>query len=142
MHKFLIPIDGSPSALHALDYAIKIAKEHGSVEMHLLHVHPEPIVYGEIQVYVSREKMEAMQMAHSRDLLQPAIEIAQASSVPYTSEILVGDTAHSICRRADELNCDAIVMGTRGMSSIGNLVMGSVANKVIHLAKVPVTLVK
>jgi nucleotide-binding universal stress UspA family protein len=34
------------------------------------------------------------------------------------------------------------VMGTRGMSAIGNLVAGSVATKVIHLTKLPVTLVK
>jgi nucleotide-binding universal stress UspA family protein len=38
--------------------------------------------------------------------------------------------------------CDGIVMGTRGMSAVGNLVMGSVATKVIHLTKLPVTLVK
>jgi nucleotide-binding universal stress UspA family protein len=35
-----------------------------------------------------------------------------------------------------------IAMGTRGMGTIGNLLMGSVATKVVHLASVPVTLVK
>jgi nucleotide-binding universal stress UspA family protein len=39
-------------------------------------------------------------------------------------------------------NCDAIVMGTRGMGAVSGLVLGSVATKVIHLADVPVTLVK
>jgi nucleotide-binding universal stress UspA family protein len=33
-------------------------------------------------------------------------------------------------------------MGTRGMSAIGNLFLGSVTTKVVHLANVPVTLVK
>jgi nucleotide-binding universal stress UspA family protein len=35
-----------------------------------------------------------------------------------------------------------IVMGTRGQGAVGNLLLGSVATKVIHLSKVPVTLVK
>jgi len=142
MHKFLIPIDGSPSAMQALNYAIKLAKELGSCETHLLHVQPEPIIYGEIQAYVPLKEMEAMQMAHSQDLLKPALQTVQASGVPHASEVLVGDAAQTICRRADELRCDGIIMGTRGMSSIGNLIMGSVATKVIHLAKMPVTLVK
>jgi nucleotide-binding universal stress UspA family protein len=142
MHKFLIPVDGSPSSMHALDYALKIAKELGSSEVHLLHVLPEPIIYGEIQVYVQRQEMERMQMAHSRDLLKPALDAVQGSGVSHTSEILVGDTATTICKRADDLHCDAIIMGTRGMSSIANLLMGSIATKVVHQAGIPVTLVK
>lgn len=37
---------------------------------------------------------------------------------------------------------DVIVMGTRGMGALGNLALGSTATKVVHLADVPVTLVK
>ena len=37
-------------------------------------------------------------------------------------------------------NCSQIVMGTRGMSAIANLVIGSTANQIVHLAEVPVTL--
>ena len=47
-----------------------------------------------------------------------------------------------ITRKAEELNCDAIIMGTRGMGALGNLVMGSIATKVVHLTRLPVTLVK
>jgi nucleotide-binding universal stress UspA family protein len=141
MHKLLVPIDGSDSSMRALNYAIKLAQAHPTFALHLLTVHPEPIVYGEIQVYVSREKMEEMQLAHCLDILQPAIEATKAAGVPYASEVLVGETAQIIAKRAHELNCDAIVMGTRGMSAIANLVMGSVATKVLHLTKLPVTLV-
>jgi hypothetical protein len=44
--------------MRALDYAINIANKHAGVELHVLTVHPEPIIYGEIQVYVLRDKME------------------------------------------------------------------------------------
>jgi nucleotide-binding universal stress UspA family protein len=142
MRKILVPVDGSENALRALSYALELAKENKAIGLHLLTVHQEPIIYGEIQVYVSREKMEELQRNHSMDILQPAVDAAKAAGVSYTSEILVGDTASMIVKRADELNCDGIVMGTRGMSAVGNLVMGSVATKVVHLTKLPVTLIK
>jgi nucleotide-binding universal stress UspA family protein len=56
--------------------------------------------------------------------------------------MLEGDPADVIARRAQELGCDAIVMGSRGMGRIANLVIGSVATKVVHLTALPVTLVK
>jgi len=142
MQKILVPVDGSENALRALRYALKLAKENKAIELHLVTVHQEPVIYGEIQVYVSREKMEELQRNHSMDILQPAVDAAKAAGASCTSEILVGDTASMIVKRADELNCDGIVMGTRGMSAVGNLVMGSVATKVVHLTKLPVTLIK
>ena len=54
MPKLMVPIDGSESAMHALDHAIALAKERGGLELSLINVHPDPIVYGEIQVYRSR----------------------------------------------------------------------------------------
>lgn len=142
MHKLLIPVDGSENAARAVQYALKLAKENKAIELHLVTVHPEPAIYGEIQVYVSKERMEELQRKHSEDALGPPTEAAKSAGVPYTSEILVGDTAQMIVNKANEIHADGIVMGTRGMGVIGNLVMGSVATKVIHLANIPVTLVK
>jgi nucleotide-binding universal stress UspA family protein len=142
MHRLLVAVDGSDSAKHGLKHALKLAKVHGNMELHLLTVHPEPMIYGEIQVYVPREKMEELQKLHSMDILQPAIEAAKSAGVRFKSEVLAGSTAPTIVKRAEELDCIGIVMGTRGMGAIGNLVMGSVATKVVHLTKLPVTLVK
>lgn len=142
MHRLLVAIDGSENAARALNYALTLAKEIGPVELHLVTVHPEPVIYGEIQVYVTREKMEELQRRHSEDILRPAEEAAKTAGVSYTSEIVVGDVAPMIVSRAEERKCDGIVMGTRGMGAIGNLVMGSIATKVVHLTKLPVTLVK
>lgn len=142
MHRLLVAIDGSENAARALNYALTLAKEIGPVELHLVTVHPEPVIYGEIQVYVTRAKMEELQQRHSEDILRPAEEAAKTAGVPYTSEIVVGDVAPMIVNRADELKCDGIVMGTRGLGAIGNLVMGSIATKVVHLTTLPVTLVK
>ena len=142
MHKLLVPIDGSECSARGLQHALKLAAECGPVELHLVVVHPEPALYGEIEVYVSKQRMEELQRRHSEDILRPALETVQSAAVLHTGTILTGEPAQSIVAKAEELGCDGIVMGTRGMGAIGNLVLGSVATKVVHLTRLPVTLVK
>lgn len=142
MRKLLVPIDASDCALRALQYAIKLAKENGPLELHIVNAHEPPIIYGEVAVYMPEDKAKEAQRQHSEEILRPAVEAAQAAGVTFVSEILVGNVPKTIVRYAEEKGCDSIVMGTRGMGAIGNLVMGSVATKVIHLTNLPVTLVK
>jgi len=142
LRKLLVPFDGSDNALRALRYATSIALEHRPVAIHVVTVHDMPEEYGYMEVYVPREKLAELQRQTSQARLAVAEEILEQAAVPYETEILIGQTAEAIARRADELGCDGIVMGTRGMTAIGGLVMGSIATKVVHAAHVPVTLVK
>ena len=103
---------------------------------------PEPNVYGEIQVYITEERMAQLQRRHSEDVLAPALAAAKRSGAAFTSEIVVGNAAPMIVERAEQLGCDGIVMGTQGRGAVGSALMGSVALKVVHLTKLPVTLVK
>ncbi len=142
MRKLLVPIDSSENSMRALDFALGVARDNGPVELCLVIAQEKPIVYGEVEVYLSTEKAEAMLREHAQELLRPAIEKAKAASVAYTTAVLVGDIAPSIVRHAEEAGCSSIVMGTHGRTAIGSLLMGSVAMKVVHLSKLPVTLVK
>jgi nucleotide-binding universal stress UspA family protein len=54
----------------------------------------------------------------------------------------VGEPAAEIVRLADERGVDQIVMGTHGRGAVVSLFLGSVAQRVVHLSKVPVLLVK
>jgi nucleotide-binding universal stress UspA family protein len=142
MHKLLVPVDSSDNAMRALEHAIRLAKENGPMELVIVYAHEPPIIYGEIAIYLPEEKAKKIQRQHGEDILRPAIEKVKASGVTFTSHILIGDVAKSIVSCGENLDCDGIVMGTRGMSAVGNLVLGSVATKVVHLTKLPVTLVK
>lgn len=142
MYKLLVPVDGSENALRAVRHAVGLVKLMRQASIHLVHAHDEPRVYGELAVYVPPDRMAAMQREHSEAILAEAERPLKESGVAYTKEIAVGPVAQAIAECADRLGCDAIVMGTRGHSTIGNLLLGSVATKVVHLSRLPVTLVK
>ena len=142
MCKILVPVDGSDNAQRAVQYAVHAAKDRNSASIHLLTVHAEPMVYGAITVYFDREKLKELYREQGEALLKRASAAASTSGVPCTQEMVFGDVASSIAQRADQLGCDVIVMGTRGLGALGNLVLGSVATKVVHLTQRPVTLVK
>lgn len=142
MRKLLVPVDGSETSLRALRHAISIAQTNGPVTIHVVSVHEEPIIFGEVSVYVSKEKIAALQRQQAEAPLKVADELLKKAGVEHTTEVLEGPIAATIARHAEQLGCDGIVMGTRGMSALGDLILGSVAIKVLHAAKMPVTLVK
>ena len=57
-------------------------------------------------------------------------------------EILFGDTAESVINVAETRQCDLIVIGSRGLGTLSALLLGSQTQKVIHLAKCAVLVVK
>jgi nucleotide-binding universal stress UspA family protein len=141
MYKTLVPVDGSDCALRALAFAIERTRGvPGS--LHVLTVHPEPWVYGQTAVYAGRERMEQLAAQRDVQILSSAEELLASSDASYVTEALEGDPAEVIARRAIETGCHSIIMGTRGLGRVANLVLGSVATKVVHLAALPVTLVK
>jgi nucleotide-binding universal stress UspA family protein len=63
------------------------------------------------------------------------------AGVPHTTDVENGEVAPSLVKKATERGCDGIVMGTQGTGRFLEMMLGSVATKVIHLTKLPVTLV-
>lgn len=142
MKKILVPVDGSGAALRALKQAIALAKLSPQASIHLVHAHEEPLIYGEIAVYVPREKMGALQRNHSEGILAAAEAELKDSGVPYTKDVLVGPVGQTIAAHAERTGCDAIVMGRHGRSALGDVLVGSVAMKVLHVSRLPVLLVR
>jgi nucleotide-binding universal stress UspA family protein len=140
----LVPVDNSECASRALDFAMEQARRRKDVSIHVLTVHPELRLYGEVAVYVGRDKMRELASRHDRAILDRAAAQLQSSGVRFKTEAIAEakDVATTISQRAAALGCEQIVMGTRGHGHIAGLLLGSVAAKVVHLAEMPVTLVK
>jgi nucleotide-binding universal stress UspA family protein len=73
--------------------------------------------------------------------LRSAEALLEGADIPYTSEVRRGYVPQEIVRYAKELNCNAIIMGTRGMGT-SEQILGSIVRQVVALTTLPVTLVK
>lgn len=142
MRRILVAIDGSDASLRALDYAVKQARCEPPAELHVLNVQPVLSNYTAAEIYVTAERIRAAAEAKAREILEGARAHLQDSGCRFQLEQVEGEPAETIARRAKQLDCESITMGTHGLSSFGILFMGSVAQKVVHYATVPVTLVK
>ena len=141
MKKLLVAFDGSDSAMRALRLAIEQVKGTDR-SIHLLITHTGPMYYPEIGLTIPYDDLMAAADRETAKLLVPAEKELEKAGVPYTKEILCGTAAALIAERAKATEFAGIMMGTRGMGALKGLVVGSVANQVVHLAEVPVTLVK
>ncbi|MDM9557559.1 MULTISPECIES: universal stress protein [Bordetella] len=141
MYKILVPIDGSECALRALDAAIAMAGQHGESELHLLNV-PLPILSGHARMFLDKNEVQAYYDEEGAKALADAKRAAEQSGVRFVTAVRPGQSAQTIVDYARAQQCAHIVMGTRGLGALPGILLGSVANKVIHLADLPITLVK
>jgi nucleotide-binding universal stress UspA family protein len=141
MAAVLVPVDGSRNSMRAIDYAVKQANG-GPLTVHLLTVEPPLDDYGMISAYLSRQQHNRAMKLRAASVLQAAVTRARSRNVTCRTHMAIGNIADSIVRTARRLHCQSIVMGTRGMGPLKDLLLGSVASKVLHLARIPVTLVK
>jgi len=74
-------------------------------------------------------------------MLKPSRDLLDAAGVNYRAERLIGPVAETIVERARTSASDMIFMGTRGMSALASMALGSVATRVLHLAHIPIVLV-
>lgn len=142
MLKLLIAVDGSDHARRAIEAAARLAKDAPEVETVLLNVREGPPYYGELPPF-DYESIDRMQKQRQDVLLESAVGQARMAGLPKpTTRPVIGSPAQEIARAAADWGADMVVMGTRGMNALGGLLLGSVAQRVVHLAAMPVLLVK
>lgn len=139
----VVPVDGSECSQRAVEHLIKTRACYGDPEqldIHLLNVqHP---LHGDVDMFIDHDEIKGYHRDEGLKALQPARKLLDQAGVNYTFHISLGDPAQVIVRYAAEKQCDQIVMGTHGRGVVAGLLMGSVTRRVLHLASVPVLLVK
>lgn len=135
----LVPVDFSPFSDYATDFAIFLAQNYNA-EITLFHVVVmyETEVDEEDHVY-QLEKLVERKEKHSTENLERHQKKLKEKHVKIDSVIVRGvSAASSILEYKSKHNFDLIVMGTHGRTGIKNWIYGSVAEKVVRLAKIPV----
>ncbi len=141
--KILIAVDGSKHSLHAVQCLIDHADWYrDKPQVLLVTVHlPVPKLPG-MGAAVGKSQIRKYYQQEGEVLLEPAQRALDAAGIPYEASVLVGPVAESIVKHAKDKRCDLIYIGTHGRSEIGKAMLGSTATKVLHIADIPVLLVK
>ena len=141
--KILIPVDGSPASLRAVKFAIEMMAQNPNTSLVLLHVQNISAIElaGASEAAATDWLHEAAAQAAAK-ALKDAIGKSKDAGVAFETLVRTGQTAEAIAQVAREEDVKQIVMGTRGLGPIQGLLLGSVATQVVHLAEVPITLIK
>lgn len=140
MKRIVVAVDGSEGANKAAQFAGRLARDTGAA-LTLVHVYDMPSVAAMGLRHVSEGELARIREGLSRGSFEAARK-AIGEGVSVDTVLEMGHPAEEICTVAARTGADLVVVGTRGMSEMKNLVLGSVSERVVRLAPVPVTVVR
>jgi len=132
--KIIWATDGSASAERALPYAKEMAQKDGAslVVVHAVETYAGSRAAG-LPLYVEEEEMQKR--------VEQQVEELEHEGIDTELKMVTGlgvRAAHAIADAATEVGADVIVTGTRGHTALGGLLLGSVTQRLLHIAPCPV----
>ena len=154
IQKILYATDLSPNAVYALRYAMNSALKHDA-EVFILHVleNVDPASRTMLDLYIDEgrhNKIVAEYTAEAQRLIEKRLgalrdrelkEHPEVADKVISIEVCEGFPAEKILSKADELNCDEIIMGTHSKGIIANTFLGSTAKRVLRRTRKPVLII-
>ena len=142
--KILVPVDGSETSWRALGQAIALGNKFGGELIVVNVIQPYnnaallAVPLDDATINQSNSELEKI----GDQVLNMAKEKLAGFTQKVTYTLEVGHPSERIVSLAKKCECDSIVIGSRGLSSIAEFFLGSVSSKVSQYATVPVLIVK
>lgn len=136
--KILVPTDGSACALRAVKYAAAFRPE---ASITLISVHDDSGLR-HVKQFIPKDTVSDYLRELSDKDLKSARSALDKAGVPHDMVIKTGHVAEEIVKAAKAGKFDLIVMGAKGRSAVSDLLVGSVAQRVLTLTTVPLTFIK
>jgi nucleotide-binding universal stress UspA family protein len=145
MSTIMVPVDFSENSISAVDYAARLAEQFSS-KLLLVHVYHFPVelltdwsAYGTLAG--SGEILEGMRKEREEQITALAREKSRPA-LPIETRVLEGTPFNEIVKAARAEGADLLVMGTRGLTGLKHVLIGSTAEKVVRKAPCPVLVLK
>jgi nucleotide-binding universal stress UspA family protein len=138
--KILIAVDGSPQTERMLAYLAKhqlLAQGNSFTVMTVVLELPKRAAS-----YVSADVVKGYYQEEADKVLEPVRKFFADKGVTAQFEFKVGHPAQELAQTAEQQGYDLLALGSHGHGALGNLIMGSVATKVVSQCKVPVLLLR
>lgn len=143
--KIMVPLDGSELAECVLPHAEAFIKGFKISDIILVRVvEPETLPYrveGGIDPGIVAEK-EASRKSAAKDYLDRIAKRFEHEGTAVHSEVIIGRVTESLADYAEQNEVDLFIIATHGRSGVTRWVMGSVADKLLRSASVPVLMVR
>jgi nucleotide-binding universal stress UspA family protein len=134
----LLPTDGSEGVERAVDHALSLARDAGA-DLHVLHVADTSVLPLDAHSRAAVQYMEAV----AEESVAEILDRAAAAGVESTTGVVRRGRPDRVIRAyADEHDVDLIVMGTHGRTGLDHVLLGSVTERVVRTAAVPVLTVR
>mgnify|MGYP005857058663 CR=1 FL=1 len=138
--RILVPTDSSPEGRRAVAHAVDLAEVHDAMISGLYVINTAS--YNGLPMEAAWEGVTTLLNTDGHESLEVVEAMATDRGVPVATEIVEGSPTKAIIKAADRNHCDLIVMGTHGRGGLDRLLLGSVAEKVVRRAEIPVTTVR
>ena len=141
--KILVATDGSKYALHAVRHAVKLVKLSNAKanSVTLISVHDD-IGLRHAKAFVGADAVADYLRELSEKELKPAMKVLATTGIKHDMVIKTGNVSQEIVDFAQKGKFDMIILGSKGRGGLLDLLIGSVAQRVLTTAQVPVLLVK
>ncbi|MGC8597282.1 MAG: universal stress protein [Thermocladium sp.] len=136
--KIVVAYDGSPHSKRALDMAIDIARKYGS-RLYIVEVVDPAALIGLGVSPVPQTVLDQLYQKAKSDIEEAR---KRAADLETEGQVLEGDPATSILEFVDKVKADLLVSGSRGLSTLKRLFLGSVSSRLVSEARIPVLVVK
>jgi nucleotide-binding universal stress UspA family protein len=142
--RILVAVDGSEHALKAVDLACDLAQKYDA-DLIVLSVY-RPLKVPDSTHSLVRARAAAQPTAElkalAKEVVDEAVERVEKLGVRASGMVKRGHPARSIVEAAEEVDADAILLGSRGLGDMGGLLLGSVSHKVSTLARCTVIIIR
>ena len=141
LRNILVPTDFSPVSIEAIEAAKSVARYFGAT-IHLVHVHHEQYPVTFMGPVFSAGRPAVTFEEHRRETLRGVLEeLARRCELPAAGTLHLREGAvvfHEVCRLAEKLPAELIVMSTHGRTGLKHVFLGSTAERVVQHAPCPV----
>lgn len=135
--KILVPLDGSKNSLRGLDEGIYLARQCQAIITGLYVV---PLAKPKTNSQISY--VEKYLLNNASRFMTKAKKRAAQNGIVFDDKVIYGEEGPKIINFAHNKSYDIIIIGSRGMSSLKEIFLGSTSNYVLHKSKIPVLVVK
>ena len=136
--KIAVAVDGSDNALRAAKHAIMLVQYLPEAQLEMIYVADYNKAKDE---RLLAQSPESLSLKREQKLL-PIRELAKSVGVEIMITMLKGNPSQEIIKYANDHSIDQLVIGSRGLNTFQEMVLGSVSHKVMKHASCPVTIVK